>query len=128
MAYQYDTTLMGGYSNPSTTQYHNIGQLQTPYFGKPGTYAGDYGPGYRYTSPSSGVGVYNPDMTPIPDYRQPTDQRFDRRNPLVGTVTFQGEVTPISTVFRNNTFETQYGTDHRRKSYFIPSSAFTPNS
>lgn len=118
-SYQYDTTFMGGGSNPSQQFYHNIGQLQTPYFGKVGTYGGDYGPGYRYTSPV-GVGIYQPDTRIVADYRQPTDRNFNRQDPLVGTVTFQGDVAPVSWVFRRNTYETQYGSDHTRSSYFIP--------
>lgn len=50
--FKYDTTFQGGY-NPGTPEgvgipeYNNMGQLQTPYFGKRFGVGGDYGPIYQ---------------------------------------------------------------------------------
>lgn len=89
--FHYDKTFQAGY-NPNTSSgnevpsYNNVGQLQTPYFGKRFGIAGDYGP--IYSNP------FDPHRTPYQRQGNNYDTLEDRLTAYGPDLNFPSPFTP----------------------------------
>lgn len=99
--YKYDNTFMGGYVNTNDIVYANMGQRQTPFYGKRFGIGGDYGPPSLYTSLSSShmqrqpPGIFTPDNTIVKNYISPTVSHPSSK------ITFPGSDISARTIFSN---------------------------
>lgn len=117
--YQYDNTFMGGYVDTNDQVYANMGQRQTPFYGKRFGVGGDYGPPSLYVKMSSArtdpLGMYTPDTSIIKDYISPLSSRSPQQQPP-SKITFPGSNVPAQTIF--SSVERKFGGAY--ETLFVP--------